>query len=86
MDENELDGWIYGCDICQEVCPWNQKFSISTSEQAFYPRKEIIEWEDTDWASLDEEGFRKLFKKSSVKRTKYSGLNRNIRQNLEKEI
>ena len=86
VDESELEGWIYGCDICQEVCPWNQKFSISTSEQAFYPRKEIIEWEDTDWASLDEEGFRKLFKKSSVKRTKYSGLNRNIKQNLEKEI
>ena len=86
VDESELQGWIYGCDICQEVCPWNQKFSVSTSEGGFYPRKEIIEWEDNNWASLDEEGFRKLFKKSSVKRTKYSGLDRNIKQNLEKEI
>ena len=48
--------------------------------------RRIIEWEDDDWAALDEEGFRKLFKKSSVKRTKYSGLNRNIKENLEKEI
>jgi epoxyqueuosine reductase len=86
VDESELQGWIYGCDICQEVCPWTQKFSVSTSEGAFYPRKEITEWEDKDWASLDEEGFRKLFKKSSVKRTKYSGLDRNIKQNLEKGI
>ncbi|MBT4318347.1 MAG: tRNA epoxyqueuosine(34) reductase QueG [Candidatus Marinimicrobia bacterium] len=86
VNESELQDWIYGCDICQEVCPWNQKFSVDTSEKAFYPRKEIIEWEDDDWAALDEEGFRKLFKKSSVKRTKYSGLNRNIKENLEKEI
>jgi epoxyqueuosine reductase len=86
VDENELQGWIYGCDICQEVCPWNKKFNVSTSEKAFYPRKEIMEWEDNDWASLDEEGFRKLFKDSAVKRTKYSGLDRNIKNNLEKEI
>ena len=84
-DESELDGWIYGCDICQEVCPWNQKFSQASSEISFYPRQEIIDWTDSDWATLDEKGFRKLFKGSAVKRTKYSGLKRNIQQNLDEE-
>ena len=85
LEESELDGWIYGCDICQEVCPWNQKFSQVTSEKSFYPRKEIIDWNKKDWSNLDEEGFRKLFKGSAVKRTKYSGLSRNIQQNLKED-
>lgn len=76
-----LDGWIYGCDICQDVCPWNHKFSQKSDEKAFQPRPEIINWIDEDWQQLDEDEFRKLFKGSAVKRTKFSGLNRNIRQN-----
>ena len=78
----DLDSWIYGCDICQEVCPWNKKFSKITPEKSFYPRSKIIENTITDWEKLNEEDFRKLFKGSSVKRTKHTGLKRNINKNL----
>jgi len=76
--EDKLSGWIYGCDICQEVCPWNQKFSQVTDEVTFQPRSDINERSLADWKKLTEEDFRVLFKKSAVKRTKYSGLKRNI--------
>ena len=77
-NRSELHNWIYGCDICQEVCPWNEKFSQVTTQNYFYPKKEILYWTNEDWERIDEEGFRKLFKGSAVKRTKYSGLSRNI--------
>jgi len=79
--QNQLDDWIYGCDICQDVCPWNQKFSVTTDVSAFQPRKDILEWANEDWHQMDEENFRQLFKKSPVKRTKFVGLKRNIEQN-----
>ncbi len=78
----KLHDWIYGCDICQEVCPWNIKFGKITSEACFYPRKEIFEWTKEEWNALDQESFSCLFKKSSVKRAKYSGVSRNIKHNL----
>ena len=77
----ELHDWIYGCDICQEVCPWNQKFSQITNEKKFYPKKEILSWQDADWENISESEFRKLFKGSAVKRTKHNGLVRNIKTN-----
>ena len=80
-DNSELHNWIYGCDICQEVCPWNEKFSQVTIQNYFYPKKEILYWTNEDWERIDEEGFRKLFKGSAGKRTKYSGLSRNINAN-----
>ena len=80
-NHSELHNWIYGCDICQEVCPWNEKFSQVTTQNYFYPKKEILHWTNEDWERIDEEGFRKLFKGSAVKRTKYSGLSRNINAN-----
>ena len=83
-DQQDLHGWIYGCDICQEVCPWNEKFSQLSIEKSFQPRKEIMEYNDDNWAALDEDVFRKLFKGSSAKRTKYIGLKRNIDQNLNR--
>jgi epoxyqueuosine reductase len=84
FSENEnLNGWIYGCDICQEVCPWNQKFSQVSNEEAFQPRQAFLEWSNKDWTKMSEDGFRKLFKGSAVKRTKFSGLNRNINQNTK---
>ena len=77
----ELDNWIYGCDICQEVCPWNQKFSQITNEKKFYPKEEILFWTDKDWESISIDEFRKIFKGSAVKRTKHAGLLRNINTN-----
>jgi len=77
----ELHNWIYGCDICQEVCPWNQKFSQITNEKNFYPKMEILSWTDKDWENINENEFRKIFKGSAVKRTKHEGLLRNIKEN-----
>ena len=69
---------MFGCDICQEVCPWN-RFSQKHSEPEFEPHPELLELTKTDWEELTEETFRKVFKKSAVKRTKYSGLIKNIK-------
>ena len=80
-NENNLDDWIYGCDICQEVCPWNEKFSKISPEKSFYPKTEILDWSEKKWMDLDDATFKKLFKGSAVKRTKFSGLQRNIKQN-----
>ena len=78
---SDLHGWIYGCDVCQEVCPWNEKFSIKTDINEFKPREEIANFKRDDWDNLSEEDFKKIFKGSAVKRTKYVGLKRNIGQN-----
>jgi len=75
---DKLNNWIFGCDICQEVCPWSQKFSQVTKDPAFQPRSNIDNRSFDEWKKLTEEDFRVLFKKSAVKRTKYSGLKRNI--------
>ena len=80
-----LDGWIYGCDICQQVCPWNIKFSQISNEKEFYPRQEIKSRDIEDWNKMTEDEFRVIFKKSPIKRTKYSGLKRNIETVLNKK-
>lgn len=70
--------WIYGCDICQDVCPWN-KFAIPNNEFQFKPDPNIMDKTSKDWEQLDEEKFRELFQNSTVIRTKYNGLMRNIK-------
>ena len=75
---NQLSGWIYGCDICQEVCPWNIKFSQISFEEGFKPRSNLQNRNIHEWNNLSEDKFKKLFKGSVVKRTKYKGLKRNI--------
>ena len=80
LDGNDnLDGWIYGCDICQEVCPWNISFSEINKEEYFEPRVEIKNKTDQDWINIDQLEFSTTFKNSSAKRTKLSGLKRNIK-------
>lgn len=69
--------WIFGCDICQETCPWN-RFSVPHNEVAFKLADVIREWEGRDWENLNKEGFNKTFRKSPLKRPKYEGIKRNI--------
>jgi epoxyqueuosine reductase len=75
---DQMDNWMFGCDICQEVCPWN-RFAQHHQEPEFEPHPELLEMKKADWEELTEEVFRELFRKSAVKRTKYKGLMRNIR-------
>ena len=74
----KMEGWTFGCDICQDVCPWN-RFSRSHKEKAFIPSEKLEKMSDQNWGELTEEVFRETFKRSAVKRTKYEGLKRNIR-------
>lgn len=75
--KGQMDGWAFGCDVCQDVCPWN-RFSKQHSEPAFDPKNGLLDMTKTDWEEITEDIFRKLFKNSAVKRTKYAGLKRNI--------
>lgn len=73
-----LENWIFGCDICQDVCPWN-KFKQNTREQRYHPREGVVNTQLEEWIELDLEAFRKRFRKNPVKRTKYAGFMRNVR-------
>ena len=73
----QFDNWMFGCDICQEVCPWN-RFSTPHSEPAFEPHPQLLEMTKGDWEELTEEVFRELFRRSAVKRTGFEGLRRNL--------
>jgi len=75
--KGKMDNWMFGCDVCQNVCPWN-RFSVLHTEQAFDPAVELLEMNKRDWNEITEDVFRKVFKDSPVKRTKFSGLKRNI--------
>jgi len=73
----KLDNWAFGCDVCQQVCPWN-KFSTPHQEAAFMPSAELLDLPKKEWEEITDEVFEKLFSKSAVKRTKLAGLKRNI--------
>lgn len=75
--KGKTDNWMFGCDICQDVCPWN-RFSVLHNEPAFQPPQELMTMTKTDWEEITEDTFKKVFKNSAVKRTKFSGLTRNI--------
>ena len=78
---DSLEGWIYGCDICQEVCPWNITFSKLSTEKRFFRRENIESMQNKDWEELSQEDYKKIFKNSAVKRSGYKGLTRNIKLN-----
>ena len=81
--KNKMENWMFGCDICQDVCPWN-RFSIPHHEPAFKPSDELLQFSKKDLIEMTDEVFKKVFKFSAVKRTKFSGLKRNIDFLLEK--
>ena len=76
--KGKMDNWMFGCDICQDVCPWN-RFSKITQEPRFKPNPLLLELKSNDWKELNEEVFNQLFKHSAVKRTKFNGLHRNVK-------
>jgi epoxyqueuosine reductase len=76
--KGKFDNWLFGCDVCQDVCPWN-RFAKPNAEQGFEPITEILEYNKSDWQDLTEEKFKIIFAKSPLKRTKYEGVKRNIK-------
>ena len=76
--KGKFDNWMFGCDTCQDVCPWN-RFASSNSEIEFAPIHEILEYNIQDWESLSEDSFKKIFKDSPLKRSKWIGIQRNIK-------
>src|SRR5690606_32312353 len=69
---SKMEGWAFGCDICQDVCPWN-RFSKPHQEPAFEPIPEILNLSLQEWEEMSEEVFRKIFKNSPLKRSKFKG-------------
>lgn len=74
---DKMDNWVFGCDICQDVCPWN-RFSVPHAEPAFQPGNKMLDMRKEDWQDITEDVFRTIFKHSAVQRTKFKGLSRNI--------
>jgi epoxyqueuosine reductase len=75
--KGKFNDWAFGCDICQDVCPWN-RFSKSHNEPLFDPNPEFLSMSKKDWEEITEETFNVVFKNSPLKRAKFSGVNRNI--------
>lgn len=75
--KGKMDNWMFGCDICQDVCPWN-RFATQHNEPAFEPAMELLNLKKEELIEMTDEVFKQVFKKSAVKRTKFNGLKRNI--------
>lgn len=75
--KGKFDDWMFGCDVCQDVCPWN-RFSKPHNEPLFQANSDILNFSKSDWEEITVDTFQKVFKNSAVKRTKYQGLLRNI--------
>ncbi len=76
--KGKFDNWLFGCDTCQDVCPWN-RFSKPTTEPAFAPLKQIVDLTSREWEEMTEESFKKIFRDSPIKRSKWKGIQRNIK-------
>ena len=76
--KNKFENWVFGCDICQDVCPWN-RFSSKHQEEQFEPKDELMQLSNDDWHEITEETFGRLFQKSAVQRTGFAGLKRNLK-------
>ena len=73
----QMENWMFGCDICQQVCPWN-RFSVQHSEEKFIPKDQLLQMSKREWEEITEAVFDQLFEGSAVKRAKFNGLKRNI--------
>lgn len=76
-NKDHFNNWMFGCDVCQDVCPWN-RFSKPTSEPGFTPLPEVLNFTTNEWEELTEEAFKKIFKNSPIKRSKFNGIKRNL--------
>ena len=76
--KGKFDSWMFGCDVCQDVCPWN-RFSKTTTEASFTPVPEILNLSTKEWQEMSEEAFKQVFKHSALKRTKFTGIKRNLK-------
>lgn len=75
---NQMEGWMFGCDVCQDVCPWN-RFSKANNEKHFKPIPEILNLTNSEWEAMSEDDFKKVFKNSPLKRSKFKGIQRNLK-------
>jgi epoxyqueuosine reductase len=75
--KGKFDNWMFGCDVCQDVCPWN-RFARSPGEISFTPIPEVLNFSTSDWEELTEESFKTIFKNSPLKRAKFEGIKRNL--------
>ena len=75
--KNKMDDWAFGCDVCQDVCPWN-RFSKQHNEPLFSPNSEVINYTQKNWEEITQETFNIIFKNSAIKRTGFKGFKRNI--------
>ena len=75
--KNKSENWIFGCDICQDVCPWN-RFSKPHNHNELTPLKEVLTFKINDWILLDKDSFNEIFNDSPIKRTKWEGIKRNL--------
>lgn len=75
--QDKFEDWMFGCDICQDVCPWN-RFSKPHNEPLFNPHPDLLEYDKKEWEEITKDVFNEIFRKSAVKRTKYEGLKRNM--------
>jgi len=75
--KGKFDDWVFGCDICQDVCPWN-RFSKPHNEPLFQTNKQLLSFSKSDWEEITKDTFQKVFKNSAVNRTKFEGFIRNI--------
>ncbi len=76
--KGRFDNWMFGCDVCQDVCPWN-RFSKPHNEISFTPLPQILNFSNSDWEEMTEESFKTIFKNSPLKRTKFTGIKRNLK-------
>ena len=76
--KGKFDNWMFGCDVCQDVCPWN-RFSKPNSEESFTPIPEILNLSRSEWEEMTEENFKKIFINSPLSRAKYKGIQRNLK-------